>query len=120
MSHRRKKRNYSGQAVKFEDGSILEHMNFSQETPDTMAIQGRNLTFRHCNLVNVRLHPSWTVERCNTAEIRTEEVEAEGVMRRRRYFRGRRLPGVAGLDRVPAGGERMDSDEEVKPRGHQR
>ena len=29
---------------------------------------GRNLTFRNCNLVNVKTYPDWVVDGCNTSQ----------------------------------------------------
>ena len=57
------------------DGGVLGSCNFTQIAPNTDAFDrtpgvfGHTLTFRNCNLVNVRIHPDWTVENCNTAQV---------------------------------------------------
>ncbi len=61
-------RNYSYHAVDIPDGTVIEGCNFAQAEPKTECINGENLTFRDCNLCNVALHPSWTLERCLTAQ----------------------------------------------------
>jgi len=55
------------------DGEILGACNFAQIEPDTDAILrrpgfGHNLTFRSCNLVNVRSYDDWVIEGSNTSQ----------------------------------------------------
>ena len=61
-------RNYSFHAVVIPDGAVIRACNFTQNTPNTRAISGANLTFVECNLVNNALDPSWKLERCNTSQ----------------------------------------------------
>jgi len=53
------------------DGTVFERCNFSQATAGTelVAFKAKPLTFRRCNLVNVRLDRAWTIIRCNTAQV---------------------------------------------------
>lgn len=67
-------RNYSYHKVIVPDGTTLFECNFTQRTPHTNAIIGKNLIFDHCNLVNVELDPTWTVEG-NTCQIKRVLVE---------------------------------------------
>ena len=72
-------RNYSYHTVQIPDGTVLDGevfggCNFSQIAPVTDALDrspgvGHNLTFRNCNLVNVKVYPDWIIENCNTAQI---------------------------------------------------
>lgn len=72
-------RNYSYHTVKIPDGTVLDGevmggCNLTQISPVTDAIDrssgfGHNLTFRGCNLVNVKVYPDWIIENCNTAQI---------------------------------------------------
>ena len=63
-----KNRNYSFQKVIIPDGTEIRECNFTQRNPKTQAIQGKNLTFIDCNLVNNVIDPSWKLESCNTCE----------------------------------------------------
>ncbi len=54
-----KMRNYSWHKVKIPNGSMIEGVNFKQYDPHTDAIEGENLTFIDCNMVNVEKHASW-------------------------------------------------------------
>ena len=69
------KRNWSMQSAVIPDGSTVVGMNFCQANPDTDCISGKDLTFRECNLINVRLDPSWKIECCNTAKILREVTD---------------------------------------------
>ena len=71
-------RNYSYHKVVIQDGTVVRGCNFSQIEPKTDCIIGENLTFIDCNLVNVDIKPSWTVQGCNTSQIwRVEEEFSE-------------------------------------------
>jgi hypothetical protein len=54
--------NYSFHKTIIPDGSTITEVNFTQKTPYTEAIQGKNLHFVRCNLKNVLLDPSWTFD----------------------------------------------------------
>lgn len=82
-------RNYSYHTVKVPDGTVFDGdvdggCNFTQIAPDTDAFVrtenfGHNLTFRNCNLVNVRVYDDWTIENSNTSQIdRIGTVDEEG------------------------------------------
>jgi hypothetical protein len=62
-------RNYSYHKVIIPDDTTIKENNFSQRKPDTDAIQGKNLTFIDCNLVNIKIDASWTLINCNIAKI---------------------------------------------------
>ncbi len=76
-------RNFSRQppAIPNVDAAVFERCNFSQQQPGTVLenFAGKDITFRHCNLVNVAVDDAWTVEDCNTAqhELPPEPTEAE-------------------------------------------
>jgi len=59
-----KMRNYSFHKVIIPDGTVIEGVNFTQAEPHTAAIEGKNLTFRQCNLKNVEIDKSWKLEDC--------------------------------------------------------
>ena len=61
-------RNYSYHKVNIPNGTTVENCNFSQVVPRTDAITGINLIFKRCNMVNIKLHSTWTLENCNTAQ----------------------------------------------------
>ena len=63
-------RNYSFHKVVIPDGTIIKDSNFTQKEPHTKAIEGKNLTFESCNLVNVATDPSWTIKDSNTCQIK--------------------------------------------------
>jgi len=69
--------NYSFHKVIIPDGTIIREANFTQREINTDAIQGENLTFIECNLVNVRLKASWHLESCNTSQVDFAAREAE-------------------------------------------
>lgn len=64
-----KNRNYSYSKVIIPDGTIIKESNFTQRKPDTDSIQGENLTFIECNLVNIKWHPSWINQGTNNTQI---------------------------------------------------
>jgi hypothetical protein len=70
-------RNYSFHKTVIADGSVIENKNFTQRTPNTLAIVGKNLTFKECNLVNNVIDKSWTLVCCNTAQVDFEKIEKE-------------------------------------------
>jgi hypothetical protein len=97
--------NYVYHRVRIADGTVIERdaivevqqpdgtmrpyrvgCNFAQLVPDTDAIVreagvGHNLTFRGCNLVNVRTYDDWTLEACNTSQHdRIGVVKANGAI----------------------------------------
>lgn len=62
-------KNYSFNKVFIENDTIIESSNFSQSEPRTEAIiNGKNLTFINCNLVNVLIAESWILKNCLTAQ----------------------------------------------------
>jgi hypothetical protein len=63
-------RNYSYHKVIISDGIIIRDTNFTQKAPHTKAIEGKNLTFIDCNLINVETDPTWTIQGCNNAQIK--------------------------------------------------
>lgn len=65
-----KNRNYSFHKVIIPDGTVVKNCNFTQKNPDTQAIQGENLVFIECNLVNNAINPSWTLINSNRAQIK--------------------------------------------------
>jgi len=70
-------RNYSFHKVIIPDGTIIREANFTQRDIDTDAIQGEDLNFIECNLVNVLINPSWKLESCNTCQVDFAKMEAE-------------------------------------------
>lgn len=54
--------NYSFHKVVIPDGTVIKGKNFSQVTPDTEAISGKNITFIECNLCNVKIDPTWVLQ----------------------------------------------------------
>lgn len=73
--------NYSFHKVIIPDGTIIKETNFTQREMDTDAIQGENLTFIDCNMVNVRIKASWHLESCNTTTVDFPKREAEEAAR---------------------------------------
>ena len=65
-------KNYSFHKVRIPANTIVRGANFTQTQPNTPAIivvgNPATVTFQECNLVNVRLHPSWRLESCNTSQ----------------------------------------------------
>lgn len=53
------------------DGAVVEGINLSQAVAGTVLtnLAGVTVTFRNCNLVNVRIDKAWAVERCNVAQV---------------------------------------------------
>ena len=72
-------KNYSFHRVVIPDGTTLENCNFTQKIPHTISIQGKNLNFIMCNLINVELDPTWTVVGCNKCQIKKIEKSVEDV-----------------------------------------
>lgn len=56
-------RNYSYTKVIIPAGTTVTGVNFTQKEPNTNAISGGNLTFVDCQMINVRINPSWTLIR---------------------------------------------------------
>lgn len=63
-------RNYSFHKVIIPDGTVVRNSNFTQKNSDTIAIEGKNLTFIDCNLVNNAIDPSWILQESNIAQIK--------------------------------------------------
>ncbi|MBU2052447.1 hypothetical protein KKH13_04560 [Patescibacteria group bacterium] len=81
VEHTIKCRNYSFHKVVIPDGSVIREKNFTQVNPDTDAISGKNITFIECNLVNVKIDPTWIIQSCNTCQVKTvvkERVDEDG------------------------------------------
>ena len=70
-------RNYSFHKVIIPDGTIIKEANFTQRDIDTLAIEGKDLVFVECNLVNNIIDPSWKLESCNTCQVDFAKREAE-------------------------------------------
>lgn len=60
--------NYSYHTVIVPTGSTIIECNFAQCVPNTEAIIGDNLTLIDCNLVNVKINPTWIVKGCLTVQ----------------------------------------------------
>jgi len=73
-------RNYSFHKVLISDGATIRDTNFSQKEPHTVAIEGKNLVFIDCNLVNVEIDPSWTLSGCNTSQIKRIIKKQEDIL----------------------------------------
>ena len=82
-------RNYSYHKVLIPDGTVIDGevlgaCNFVQIAPDTDAIIrafgfGHDLTFKDCNLSNVRTYDDWTLISCNTTQAdKTGKFNADG------------------------------------------
>ena len=54
---------------------------FSQEKPDTQVFPegSKNITFKRCNLSNVKLPPGSIVDGCQTTRFRAQSVEGEEI-----------------------------------------
>lgn len=63
-------RNYSFHKVIIPDGTVVRDTNFTQKEPHSQAIQGKNLTFIDCNLVNVEKDPTWIIQGSNNCQIK--------------------------------------------------
>ena len=66
--------NYSFHQVEIPDGTVVVGVNLSQIAPQTEAVRrapglGQALTFRDCNLTNVRTFPDWTLVGSNNAQV---------------------------------------------------
>jgi len=75
-------RNYSFHKVIIPDGTVVRESNFTQKEPHTQAIQGKNLVFESCNLVNVQADPTWIITGSNNCQIKrikkSEETLEDG------------------------------------------
>lgn len=74
VEHMANWKNYSFHEVEIPDGSEVIGRNFSQIATNTDAIirkpgLGHNLTFRDCNLTNVKTYPDWTLIGSNNAQV---------------------------------------------------
>lgn len=66
-----KRYNYCRETVAIPPGTVVEECNFAQTDAGTAAILCDGpLVFRECNLINCLLDPRWTLEGCNTAQVR--------------------------------------------------
>ena len=74
-------RNYSFHRVRIPAQTVIRECNFTQAVPNTTAITVLGAPFRvtfiDCNLGNVRVHPDWILEGCNTVQSWIV-VDAEG------------------------------------------
>jgi hypothetical protein len=70
-------RNYSFHKVIIPDGTTIKEANFTQREIDTLAIEGKDLVFKECNLVNNIIDPSWKLESCNTCQVDFAKREVE-------------------------------------------
>lgn len=62
-------RNYSNHVVHIPAGTVVLGCNFMQAAPNTQGITSDGpITLIECNLTNVKLDPSWVLEKCNTAQ----------------------------------------------------
>lgn len=61
MKHEHK--NFARTTPEFADGDIVEGCNLSQGQPDIAFSKsaGKRVTFRGCNLVNVKVDPAWLI-----------------------------------------------------------
>lgn len=73
-----KMRNYSYHKVIIPDGTTVDGVNFTQKEPYTDAIDGKNLTFKNCNLKNVVIDDSWILIDC--LSIQGREYEEDGFL----------------------------------------
>lgn len=64
-----KNHNYSFHKIFVLDGTVIKESNFTQRKSHTNAIQGKNLTFINCNLVNVEKDPTWMLISSNNTQI---------------------------------------------------
>lgn len=71
-------KNYSFCDVEIPDGSTVTGHNFTQAQPGTECITGENLILNDCNLSNVMINPSWTINNCNTSQFWIVEEEIDG------------------------------------------
>ena len=69
VKYTEKNRNYSFCKVIIPEGTTVRDCNFTQRISGTEAIQGEDLIFIDCNLVNCIVNPKWTVIDCNTSEV---------------------------------------------------
>jgi hypothetical protein len=70
VAYTTKARNYSFHKIVIPDGTTVMDTNFSQKEPHTQAIEGKDLTFISCNLVNIQVDLSWVLDDCNNAQIK--------------------------------------------------
>jgi len=63
-------RNYSFHKVIIPDGTTVRNANFTQKEPHTPAIQGKNLAFIDCNLINIEIDPTWIMQGSNNCQIK--------------------------------------------------
>jgi hypothetical protein len=71
--------NYSFHKVVIPDGSVIKDSNFIQRVPGTDVIKGKNLIFEDCNLVNVKVDPSWTLIQSNNTYVKKEYLSEENL-----------------------------------------
>lgn len=80
--------NYSLHNVSIPDNTVIYDANFTQCSPRTDAISGKNLTFVRCNLTNCLIDPSWKLEACNTAQAWLVEEMLNGYPVEKREYIG--------------------------------
>ncbi len=73
-------RNYSFHKVVIPDSTTIKEANFTQRIK-RQAIEGKNLRFEECNLVNNIIDPTWILVSCNTTEVDFAAREAEELAR---------------------------------------
>lgn len=72
-----KHKNYSFHKIDIPDYSLLRECNFTQAKPHSKAINGKYLVFINCNLNNVEIDPTWTVQNCLTIHSRKVKKDNE-------------------------------------------
>lgn len=81
--------NYSYHNVIIPAGTVVREANFTQCEPktDCITVEGQGtITFIDCNLGNVKLDPSWILERCNTVQSYLVEKDRFGIIREARHY----------------------------------
>jgi hypothetical protein len=91
------------QTLDIPNGTLVEKTNFAQANagPNTSYITGTGLVFRHCNLINVQLDPTWIIQESNTAQIRYETLP-DGTIRS--WWQGRLIIDGGVVRQVDADG----------------
>lgn len=68
-------KNYSFHKIVIPSGTVISDSNFYQRKTGSDIFErsgqgvGHNLTFKNCNLVNVKTYPDFIIEGCNNAQI---------------------------------------------------
>ena len=79
--------NYSFHKVIIPDGTTIIERNFAQRVAHTKSIEGKNLTFIDCNLVNVEPDPTWIMKGCNNCQIQRVVEKTEDVIDNGKSFK---------------------------------